>query len=482
MTISNEHISCPLHQAAQDNPSHPAILWGGRRITFAQLDQYVNSALRALKERGVKPGCRVALIGENSVEYVIALLGLWRLGAVACPMDPKLPFGRIRSLLGSLKVQFVVIDRAVRLSGPKLDCQLTQMEDLIVFDAKDALSSTAGANLTLPEGREAVIILTSGSTAEPKAAVLTYGNLYFNALGSNDRIALDSGSSWLLSLPLFHVSGLGVLIRCLIAGAAVVVCGREDVLRSVSHGKVTHVSMVTTQLERLMHDPTFVRPKNLKAVLLGGGPMPKELLRSALQRDLPVYTSYGLTEMASQVATGRLQNAERSSARVLTDRELKIDLDGEICVRGKTLFKGYVQGDGLKGALDAEGWFHTGDLGSIDADGCLTVAGRKDNMFFSGGENIHPEEIEDALLRIKGIRQAVVVPKDDEEFGQRPVVFVRWESDSFVLKADELKEILGQQLPKFKVPVAFFPWPKDELTSALKVDRRRFQQLVQEVL
>lgn len=477
MTNSNEHIFCPLLRAAQKSPSYPAMLWGGRRITFAQLDQYVNSALRAFKERGVKPGCRVALIGENKVEYVIALLGLWRLGAVACPMDPKFPFERVRSLIGSLKVQFVVIDRSVRLSGPKLNCQSIQMADLIVYDAKDVLSSAASANLTLPQDREAVIILTSGSTAEPKAAVLTYGNLYFNALGSNDRIPLDSGSSWLLSLPLFHVSGLGVLMRCLIAGAAVVVCGREDVLRSVSDGKATHVSMVTTQLNRWLNDPAFQVPKQLKAVLLGGSALPKDLLHQAVDCELPVYISYGLTEMASQVATGRLDDLTRSPARVLPYRELKVDHDGEICVRGKTLFKGYVDGDTLRLPLDADGWFHTSDLGLLDDQGCLTVLGRKDNMFISGGENIHPEEIEDVLLKLPAVSQAVVVPKDDDEFGQRPVAFVHWENDSCALNIDELKEILGKQLPKFKVPVAFLPWPKHERSYGFKVDRKAFMEL-----
>lgn len=475
-------IMCPLHETALKCPGRPVIMWGRRMIMYSQLDQYVHSAVRGFKERGVKSGYRVALIGENSIEYVIALLGLWRLGAVACPLDPKFPFERIRSLLGSLKVQCAVIDRSVRLSGPKLNCQLIQMTDLIVYDAKDALSSAAAVNLTLPQGQEAVIILTSGSTAEPKAAVLTYGNLYFNALGSNDRIPLDSGSSWLLSLPLFHVSGLGVLMRCLIAGAAVVVCGREDVVRSISDGKVTHVSMVMTQLKRWLDDPAFQRPEQLKAVLLGGSALPKDLLFKAVDRGLTVYFSYGLTEMASQVATGRLDNLTRSPAQVLPYRELKVERDQEICVRGKTLFKGYVHGDSLCLPLDADGWFHTGDVGRLDDQGCLTVLGRKDNMFISGGENIHPEEIEALLLKIPALSQAVVVPKDDNEFGQRPVAFVRWNSDSLALKDDELKEILGQQLPKFKVPVAFYPWPDEMSREEWKIDRRKFMEQVKRMV
>ncbi len=478
MTKPGEPIICPLYQASIQDPGRPAVVWGGRRITYSQLDQYVDSAVRGLKERGIRPGHRVALLGENSVEYVIALLGMWRLGAVACPVSPKFPPQTIQTLLRTLKVRSVALGASFNFRGTKPSCQVMAMSDLIVYDAKDVLSRSQSSQLMMPEDQEAAIVLTSGSTAEPKAAVLTYGNLYFNALGSNTCIALDERSAWLLSLPLYHVSGLGIVMRCLIARCAMVVAGRENALRLISDGKVTHVSMVATQLERWLKDPQFKRPENLKALLLGGSALPKNLLHSAMDRGLPVYVSYGLTEMASQVATGKLLDAARSPARVLPHRELKTATDGEICVKGRTLFKGYLQGDSARLPLDNEGWFHTNDVGRIE-DGCLTVLGRKDNMFISGGENIHPEEIEAALLRIPAVVQAVVVAQDDDEFGHRPVAFVRWADASAALTEVELKKTLAQQLPKFKVPDAFYPWP-DKNGENWKVDRKYFIKLIQE--
>lgn len=477
MTKTDEPIICPLHQASIQDPGRPAVIWGGRRITYSQLDQYVHSAVRGFKERGIKPGHRVATIGENSVEYVIALLGLWRLGAVACPVSPRFPQQTIQSLLRTLKVRSAAVGKSFEFSGTKPSCQTMAMADLIVYDAKDVLSRSVASTWAIPADQQAAVVLTSGSTAEPKAAVLTYGNLYYNALGSNACIALDERSSWLLSLPLYHVSGLGIVMRCLMARAAIVIAPREDVLRSIAEGKATHVSMVTTQLERWIKDPQFKRPDNLQALLLGGSAMPKDLLQTAMDRGLPLYVSYGLTEMASQVTTGKIQDASRSPARVLPHREVKIAPDGEICVRGKTLFKGYLQGDELRIPLDEEGWFRTKDVGRID-EGCLTVLGRKDNMFVSGGENIHPEEIEAALLRVHAVAQAVVVAKDDAEFGHRPVAFVRWEDDSAALTEGELKQVLSQHLPKFKVPDAFYPWPIIDDEEDLKIGRKVFMELV----
>ena len=149
--------------------------------------------------------------------------------------------------------------------------------------------------------------------------------------------------------------------------------------------------------------------------------------------------------------------------------------DGESLVRGDTLFAGYVEGDGVKRPLDDGGWFHTGDLGEIDESGYLRVTGRRDNQFISGGENVQPEEIEAALLRIEGVEQAVVVPVADEEFGERPVAFVRARGGG---QARDLTEALTLVLPRFKIPMAFRDWPEPQGLEGMKVDRRAFRKLV----
>jgi O-succinylbenzoic acid--CoA ligase len=211
--------------------------------------------------------------------------------------------------------------------------------------------------------------------------------------------------------------------------------------------------------------------QSLKAVLLGGSQIPGTLIERALQKDLPLYTSYGSTEMSSQATTttiGDLKLNSESSGKLLQDRELKIDSDGEILVKGKTLGKGYISGKGVLPFTDSNGWFHTGDLGSLDDNQNLIVTGRKDNMFVSGGENIHPEEIEQQLLFYKEIIDICVVDIPDVEFGARPVAFVKSEYDEKINEND-LKEYLKNKLAPFKIPDRFFSWPEE--MNGIKPDR-----------
>jgi len=202
---------------------------------------------------------------------------------------------------------------------------------------------------------------------------------------------------------------------------------------------------------------------------MGGGPVPSSLVDQALARGLPLHISYGLTEMASQVTTtppdASIEEL-RTAGRVLPNREVSISERGEIMVRGETLFAGYVEGEELDRPLDPEGWFHTGDLGELGEDGYLRVGGRMDNLFISGGENIQPEEIEEVLRRLEGIDEAVVVPVPDEEFGAKPVAFVRMNDGEPRNLARELEPLL----PRFKIPISFHPWP-EEARRGMKVDR-----------
>ena len=315
----------------------------------------------------------------------------------------------------------------------------------------------------------ALIVATSGTTGTPKAAVLTYGNLFYNAEGSNQNIPLSPGDDWALSLPLYHVGGIGIIMRCVLAGACI---------RLTKHGvheQATHLSLVPTQLYRMLGTENIPSRGRLKAILLGGAPASAALLAEAHRRSLPIHLSYGLTEMGSQVATtppGADLETLSTAGRVLPHRELRISEKGEILVRGKTLFAGYAQAGHLSAPLDDEGWFHTRDRGHVDEHGRLHVTGRIDNLFISGGENIQPEEVEEALLRIEGIEAAIVVPVDDEEFGRRPFAFVQSKTE----RPDEqqIRQQLRAHLPGYMIPVGVSPLPLS-FAGEVKPDRRALQ-------
>jgi O-succinylbenzoic acid--CoA ligase len=279
---------------------------------------------------------------------------------------------------------------------------------------------------------------------------------------------LRRGDRWQLSLPLYHVSGLGVLLRAWLAGAAVVIPASDDALEPA-----THVSLVPTQLRRLLARRSGVQwLRRMKAVLVGGAAPEARLLAAARSAGIRVLPTYGMTELASQVCT-LPPDAPRSkwftSGRLLPFREMELADSGEIRVRGRTRFFGYLVHGRLQ-RLASEGWFGTGDLGALDADGYLTVLGRKDDMFISGGENIQPAEIEQALLALPGITAAIVVPRADPEFGARPVAFVRLARR---VSEEKLRGLLHRKLPAYKVPVEFLPWP-EAVPMTLKINRPFF--------
>ena len=484
-------ILCPLIVAAEEHGNQPAMIERGVTLTWSQTASAVNNLANFLINSGLQNGDRVAIVENNRIELPILILALIRANAVAVLLSPHYPESTLTMMAERTGCQYHVFwskrTREARLPSLKPVC-LTPLSEL--SSANESVS-TSDYCTSIDTDQAATIIFTSGSSASPKAVLLSYGNHYYNALGSSVNLPVLPGDRWLLSLPLWHVGGLGILFRCLLGGGAVVVSDSSASLTNqVVNDRITHLSLVPTQLRRLLDDPhRSAASSTLKAILLGGSPIPAALLSDAVNNQLPIYLTYGLTEMASQVATGCSDHPR--SPRVLPHRELQIAADGEIVVRGETLFKGYIEDGSIVRPLDPDGWFRTGDLGSLDSDGGLTVLGRKDNMFVSGGENVQPEQIEHALMAIDGIFDALVVPVEDREYGHRPVAFIRYRSDINLSEPDSvmpeserlhfdylsLSDELSRTLPRFMLPVAYYPWPQGYQQAGIKADRAFLKQL-----
>jgi o-succinylbenzoate---CoA ligase len=452
-------FASPLAAAASQYPGEPAFVSEERTLTWHETAQYVSRISSLLGAQGIRRGERVALVGSNSIAYALTILATIDSGIVVCPINRRLP----------VEVQQHVVSR--------LGARLFDLSDLDWNELDSMAAEPVASHWTLDH--PATIVSTSGSTAQPKAAVLSVGNHYYNAVGSHANIPFTVGDRWLLSLPLFHVGGLAILFRAMLHGGAVVIADQEmPIIEAIQQFTVSHVSLVSTQLYRLLESESElvrVSPR-LSAVLLGGSGIPAVLIDRALEAGLPIHTSYGLTEMGSQVcATGIADPAARlfTSGRILPHRELRINPDGEILVRGDTRFLGYDVDGGLSEPFDSEGWFATGDIGELDGEGYLSVHGRKDNLFVSGGENILPEEIETALCRLPDVREVVVVAIEDDEFGFRPVAFVRV-SDGMPFDDTRFIRFLERFLARFKIPDEFFPWPDDAPVETMKPDRKWF--------
>jgi len=471
-------MQCPLAQAAEIFKDLPALITNNQTITYAEYYQLVATAAAKLHRSGVVADQRVAIVSVNSVEYTILLMALFHLGAVACPISPRLPEKSILEYMEKIKcTKLFDLSHQLTIDMP-LQFQKLAAAEIVDFTATDKAPRN---DSFISLDQDATIIGTSGTSGQPKAVLHTYGNHYYSAVGSNKNIKVQPGNRWLLSLPLYHIGGLAILFRTMLGGGAVVIADSNvDLLDMIRRYQITHLSLVHTQLYRLLQESSLAEEmKQLKAVLVGGSHVVKSLIKKAHEHGLPLFTTYGLTEMASQVTTtspGDSLEKLLTSGRLLKHRQIKISTEGEIIVKGETLFRGYAEHDQVVLPVDSNGWFHTGDTGHLNGASYLTVLGRKDNMFISGGENVYPEEIEGALCLSDDVSEAVVVPMEDNEFGFRPVAFLRTAGNKYVRKSD-LVARLEHHLPRFKIPVRFYEWPEKTSDNSLKPACHFFREL-----
>lgn len=412
-----------LAQRAQSCPDRIALIADGESMTYAELEEEATHAARRLSAWGVRRGATVAMNMGPGRNKIILIHALMKTGAVLLPISPKLsPEERAR---------------AVESCGVSVD--LDEPEKLTMTEAD--MPMLGEHDMSDPHCR----ILTSGSTGMPHTVSLSYGNHLFSAMGSAFNIGVDPEDRWLCALPLSHISGLSIVMRSVIYGTAMVLHDRFEpaaVEEAIERDGVTVISLVSTMLLRLLDEGIdLTKPR---AILVGGGPVPQSALLEALDRGAKVIQTYGLTETCSQVTTLEVAEARRkvgSVGRPLLTSHLRIQ-GGEILVQGPTV---------SAGALDADGWLHTGDVGWIDDDGFLYVQGRTDEMIITGGENVIPAEVEDVVVQHPRVLEAAVIGRPDPEWQQAvtAVVVVR---DGEELTLEDLREHCEGKLAPYKIP------------------------------
>jgi len=491
---------CPIHRHALARPDALALWAPERRWTYTELDAAIAATCVRLRDAGLPDGSRVALRLHRGPDLIILLWALWRTGHVAMPLSMRLPAAEARRTAQRMGAQLLVT-RDSTLLGDEEGGLMTCSPDRLVEREGEGTPDPSPR----PIHRRATLVFTSGSTGTPTGVLHSWANHLYSAKGSNanlplrpersagsgcDRVlseyeevvsGLRPGDRWLQSLPLYHVGGLAILVRSALAGAAVAVPDRDaSVSTALNATGATHLSLVATQLRRLLDAQDGPLPRRVQGILLGGGPLPEALLRRGHARGWPLLTSYGSTEMASQVTTttpGAPLADLRTAGRCLLHRRLRIDDDGQILVAGATLCLGIAEADRVRDPR-VNGWYPTGDLGHVDSQGRLHVEGRADRQFVSGGENIQPEEIEAALERLDGIERAVVVPVPNEEYGKRPVAFVQSTTGTV---PDHWRDALAAELPRFKLPDAVHELPDAAVRDRMKVDRGSLSRRAREM-
>lgn len=459
----------PWHHWAQLTPNETAIISGNSPITWQQLSCHINQLANHFIKQGVNTQSTVLLRGKNHINLVFTLLAIFQCGAKVLPLNPQLP----KSLLDEL-LPHLCIDFYADLSEIPLDLNATLL-DLrgIELDNTSRQYKTQTINDVLWEpSRMATLILTSGSSGLPKAAVHTFDAHLCSATGVLSLMPFEKGDSWLLSLPLFHVSGQGIFWRWLLRGATLVVRDMHPFEKALQG--CTHASLVPTQLWRFLQSRTQQdkQPITLKSVLLGGAMISIELTQEAEHWGIQCWCGYGMTEMASTVCAKRA-DGKAGVGFPLKGKEVRL-VDDELQIMSDSVALGYWFDGKLKPlSLTADGWYSTRDKGCFSADEWC-VLGRLDNLFFSAGEGIQPEDIEKILNTHPSISQSFVVPIDDAEFGQRPVAVV----DADIEIINQLPQWYHSLLAGFQRPVACLQLPESLKNGGIKISRKQVQEWV----
>jgi len=443
-----------LRRRAVETPDARALdLVGGVACSFATLDGRTDALAATLSRR--RPARLLAAETDQAEALALLALAAPRAGQALLPVNPALPAERRAGLLAA--------------AGLTAEAALTTLPPPTAIPLS--------ANLALPPQAVQLVIATSGSTGTPKGAMLTGANLAASVLGSRRLIPIEPGDVWLGCLPMVHIGGLSTLFRCLEAGATLRLHPRFDldaVAADLSSGRASHVSLVPAMLARLIEIGCRPAPR-LRAALIGGAALPAALADRAAAAGWPLLVSYGMSEAGSQVAT--LPFAEGwhpgLAGTPLPGLEIGFSAAGRIRVRGASVMAGYLGPDLAPGrGLDADGWFETNDLGHFDDQGRLVVLGRGDDMLISGGENVHPAEVETLAGRCPGVRAIAITGRPDPAWGDLLIAVVVGE-----ISAGAFLDWCRVHLPSPLRPRAMIRVEQLPLTPIGKPDRAALREM-----
>jgi O-succinylbenzoic acid--CoA ligase len=429
-------------------------------VRYGELAARVGGVAQAWRAAGVQAGDGVGLLLASGAAMVTCFHAALALRVTPVMLNTRLTAAELGAQMAAVGCRWLIVDATTEPLAAQIDTPHVRLHAGTFPSAGDV--ATHPLDMDAP----AAVMFTSGTSGKPKAALLTVGAFYASATASAARIGTQPDDNWLCVLPLYHVGGLSIVYRSALYGARFALLPRFDaahVAELMRRGEITLASLVPTMLYRLLdHLPSA--PPRLRLILLGGAAPSAELLERAHAQGLPVATTYGLTEAASQVATALPDLARRKPGTVgqpldgtqvqivdADDHPLPPYAEGEICVRGATLMQGYLNDPAATARALRGGWLHTGDIGYVDDAGDLFVLLRRSDLIVSGGENVYPAEVEAALKAHPAVAEALVVGLPDAEWGQMVGALVTLRAGEALAEADLLAHVQGR-LARYKQP------------------------------
>lgn len=395
---------------------------------------------------------RIAIVSDNSVTMAVYLLAAMLVRKEVLLLNVHLTAGEIENQLCQLHITTVLhsAKRCGQVPKSVTSMEFESMESMLHNEEKDIFDWIVNDNDI------AAIMNTSATTGQFKSVPLRWSQIKAHVQASQEVLGRSEQDNWLMVLPLFHVSGLSILMRSLYNGTAMTIMesyDEEQVLQYIHDGRINMMSLVPTILKNL--EPRITHHQ-LRVILLGGEFIPRPLVDACVAKQLPIYKTYGMTETFSQSVTmpvlsnlNKLDSVGKPLPR-MTVHIVNPDVDGvgEIHLNGPMVMRGYINREPIHGD------FNTDDMGYVDEDGFLYILNRRTDLIISGGENIYPKEIEDTVYAMQGVKECAVIPVADTKWGQVPALFVAFD-DIDALGTDLkmiVRDYISSKLAKYKVP------------------------------
>ncbi|MEU6798657.1 long-chain fatty acid--CoA ligase [Nonomuraea wenchangensis] len=498
-------------------PDVVAVRYRGGDFTYAQLDAKAARLATVLAEGGTGAGDRVAYAGLNSASFLVTMLATFRLGAIFVPVNFRLAEPELQRVLDQSGARTIVCEEGHRRQVENVREATALTRFLLVDDDTEVPATTGVAGWELWSGplstatptlsvvartfdEPAILMFTSGTTGLPKGVILTYGNAWWNAVNVDTMLDTRRGDITYAGAPLFHIGALNSFaLRALVRGGTVLVRRAFDpvgFLDDLATYRINSMFGVAAMFAALARVPGVFEHdfSSLRSIVVAGAPVPPALIEQFAAHGVLLQQAWGLTETApfathlpAERTLTKLGSAgipmpytEVRAVDADTNQPLKPGEAGELVVRGPNVTPGYWENpEATAAAFDEEGWFHSGDIGYIDEDGCVYIVDRLKDMIISGGENVYPAEVERVLSAMPGIVDVAVIGAPDEQWGETVVAVVS-PAEGVSLTLEDVREYAAAHLARYKLPRVLKVVPKVPRNASGKLEKLVIRRIVEE--
>ena len=462
-----------LQNQVNQNPEKLFIQFGDNQFSYLDIAEMVQTYSRSLLRENIQPQDRILIYLPSGVELIEIIFACFEIGAVAAPISPKLTEGERNVIIDKIQPKLIITNWNQKLPDFPSPIPVSCIEELP--NASSGCSVIKNDYIYNSDDITA-IILTSGTTGIPKAVQLTYGNFEASCNNWNEFLQFQSNDQFLCCLPLHHIGGLAVMLRALMFGFSVNLVSTFEaklVLDTIIKYPVSIISLVPTMLKRILDLEGGLKAiKSLRWILLGGGPSPEYLLDLCIKEKLNIVKVYGMSETCSGTVGLKLLDEPQNklyAGRPFNGAKIWTE-NNELYISGPMVMKGYV------GEAATNGHHNSHDLGQVDNGNLVFLDIRRKDLIITGGENVNPLEVEEALLQIEGIIDAAVIGVEDVEWGEKVVAYIV--NSEFGIRNSEFRMKLKGRISDFKIPKEFIQVssiPRNELGKIVYEKLREHQ-------